>query len=103
MGPTSAASHYPPSLKWAVDDAHLTKDPHYVQSIMEYRCSPIRLLEYINREYRARDALDLYDLSEGYTKTVRLHSGCGFVANAKNGVAATPMPEPEDIPPSDKA
>lgn len=73
------SAHYPPSLKWAMDDAYLTADPHYVQSIEEYRCSPIRLLEYINREGRARDALDLYDLTDGHTRTANLGSRCGFV------------------------
>lgn len=73
---------YPKSLAWAARDANLTLDQEYLRSIREYRCSPIRLLDYINRQANARDALDLYDMSDGYTKTVSL-GFCGFVANPK--------------------
>ena len=71
---------YPPSLQWAVRDSALTEDKDFKKQLAEYRCSPIRLLDYINRESDARDALRLYDASEGYTKTVSFRY-MGFVAH----------------------
>lgn len=70
---------YPPELHRFVRDAHLTDDPGFQQQLAEYRCSPIRLLEFLNREAEARDRLDLFDLSEGWTKTARLGDYMGFV------------------------
>lgn len=73
-------SEYPASLQWAVRESQLMSDPEFKRSLAEYRCSPLRLLDYINREGRALDALRLYDASEGYTKTVNL-GHMGFVAH----------------------
>jgi hypothetical protein len=69
---------YPPGLQWAVRESKLLDDPEFKRQIREYRCSPIRLLDYCNRSASAHDALRLYDASEGYTKTVNL-GNCGFV------------------------
>lgn len=76
-----AGNHYPASLQWAVRDAQLMDDPEFRAQLAEYRCSPLRLLDYINRSSRACDELRLYDASDGYTRSVSF-GYMGFVAHS---------------------
>lgn len=60
---------YPPELQWAVREAKLMDDPQFQLQLREFRCSPLRLLDYMERSGRAKGALELYDRTEGYTKS----------------------------------